>query len=149
MAGYLETYRAGEEGREKLLIRAAIGLVAVVIVGVILWFQFRDYNEKKQVNAFLSALNNKDYKRAYEFWGCSYEKPCPAYNFEKFMEDWGPSSPHANVAAAKLKATKSCNAGVIQYVQFPGDEVQLWVDRKNKTLGFAPWPVCNPRMPKG
>jgi hypothetical protein len=23
----------------------------------------------------------------------------------------------------------------------------LWVDRKTKYLGFAPWPVCNPRLP--
>lgn len=148
MAGYLETYRAGEERREKILKRGAIALLVLLILGAILYFRFRDYAEEKRIRQFLGALEQKDYRTAYQFWGCSVDNPCRDYNFDRFMEDWGPSSKHANAAAAKLTTTKSCSAGVIQYVQFPSDEVQLWVERKDKTIGFAPWPICNPRMPK-
>jgi hypothetical protein len=148
MAGYLETYRAGEERRENILKWIAIGFVVAAILGIILYFQLRDRAEKQRIQAFLSTLGTKDYKKAYEFWGCTFEKPCRDYSFDRFMEDWGPNSAHANVSGAKMTTTKSCNAGVIQFVQFPNDEVQLWVERKDKIVGFAPWPVCNPRMPK-
>ena len=148
MAGYLETYRSGEERREKILKWGALALLVLLILGVILYFQFRDYSEEKRIQQFLSSLEQKDYKKAYSFWGCTFEAPCRDYNFDRFMEDWGPSSKHANIAAAKLTAKKSCGPGIIQYVQFPSEEVQLWVERKNQTLGFAPWPICSPRMPK-
>jgi hypothetical protein len=26
-----------------------------------------------------------------------------------------------------------------------GDTLNLWVESKDLTLSFAPWPVCNPR----
>jgi hypothetical protein len=148
MGGYLAGYGAGEEQREKKIKLLAVTLLIVLIVAAILYFQFRDYPEEKQIKAFMGYLGQKDYKAAYELWGCSDAHPCPSYAFPKFMEDWGPQSPHANVAAAKLAKTKSCQTGVIQFVEFPGkDEVQLWVERRGKTIGFAPWPVCNPRMP--
>lgn len=148
MSGYLETYRAGEERREKILIRLSIAMAVLLVAGGILWWYFRDYTEEKQIQQFLSALEQKDYKRAYSFWGCTFENPCRDYNFERFMEDWGPSGKHANAAAAKLTTKKSCGLGIIQYVRFPAEEVQLWVDRKDMIIGFAPWPICNPRMPK-
>jgi len=147
MAGYLEGYGAGVENRIKIYRWSAIGLVAAIIIAIVLYFQFRDYSEEQKVKQFLASLQTQNYKGAYSFWGCTDVHPCPQYSFEKFMEDWGPKSPHANVQQAKLATKKSCTNGVIQFLDFPGQEqVQLWVERKDKTIGFAPWPVCNPRM---
>jgi hypothetical protein len=148
MGGYLAGYGAGEERREKIWWRVALGVLACAILAGILYFQFRNYSEEKQVKEFLARLKAGDYKSAYSLWGCSDEHPCPQYTFEKFMEDWGPKSPHADAAAAKINKIKSCNAGIIEFIQFPGqsEDVQLWVERKDKVLGFAPWPVCDPRM---
>ena len=147
MAGYLEAYGAGVDRRLKIYRWAALAAVAVLIVAVILYFQFRDYPEQKKIQGFLNSLQSQDYKAAYSYWGCSESHPCRQYSFEKFLEDWGPKSPHANARQAKLATKKSCTNGVIQFIEFPGqDDVQLWVERKDKVIGFAPWPVCNPRM---
>lgn len=146
MPGYLEGYGEGAERRGKIIRWIILGVIVVGVLTAALYFLLRDRAEKKQLETFLEDLKRKDYRSAYALWGCTDQSPCPQYAFNKFMEDWGPSSPHANADAAKMTKTKSCSTGVIQFVQFPGDEVQLWVERRSKTIGFAPWPVCNPRM---
>jgi len=148
MAGYLEGYGAGEERREKTIRWIVISALLLVIVAIGLYFQFRNFREEKQISIFFELLKRQEYKAAYAMWGCTDAHPCPQYVFDKFLEDWGPKSPHANISSAKLAKTKSCDTGIIQFVEFPGqDEVQLWVERRDRVLGFAPWPVCNPRMP--
>ncbi len=147
MAGYLEGYGAGDERREKTTRWIILSVVILAIVVIAGYFQFRNFREEKQIGTFLELLKRQDYKAAYAMWGCTDSRPCPQYAFDKFLEDWGPKSPHSNLASAKLAKTKSCDTGIIQFIQFPGqDEVQLWVERRDKVLGFAPWPVCNPRM---
>jgi hypothetical protein len=147
VSSYLEGYGAGEERRNRILKWLALGTVLVIILGVVLYFRFRNYAEEKQIESFLDHLRNKDFKSAYALWGCTDANPCPNYAFEKFMEDWGPASPAANIAALKLGTTKSCPTGIIQFVEAPGQpEIHLWVDRSDKTIGFSPWPVCDPRV---
>lgn len=147
MSSYLEGYGAGEERRNRILKWLALGMVLLIILGVVLYFQFRNYAEEKQIESFLNHLRSKDFKSAYALWGCTDAKPCPNYAFEKFMEDWGPASPAGNIAAVKLGTTKSCATGIIQFLEAPGQsEIHLWVDRSDKTIGFSPWPVCDPRV---
>ncbi|MEO8125485.1 MAG: hypothetical protein ABJF23_11000 [Bryobacteraceae bacterium] len=147
MAGYLEGYGAGEERREKTIRWIVLSVLLLAAISTAGYFQFRNYREEKQIKTFIELLKQQDYKGAYALWGCTDAHPCPQYALNKFLEDWGPKSPHANIAAAKLAKTKSCDTGIIQFVEFPGnEEVQLWVERRDKVLGFAPWPVCNPRM---
>ena len=143
----MEGYGAGEERRGKIIRWIVLSVVLVAIVGTAGYFQFRNYREEKQIGKFLELLKQQNYKIAYGMWGCTDSHPCPQYAFNKFLEDWGPKSPHANIESAKLAKTKSCDTGIIQFIQFPGqDDVQLWVERRDRVLGFAPWPVCNPRM---
>ena len=147
MAGYLEGYGAGEERREKTIRWIVLSAVLLAIISIAAYYRFRNYREEKQITTFLEYLKKQDYKSAYAMWGCTDAHPCPQYAFNKFMEDWGPASRYTNITAAKLAKTKSCDTGIIQFIEFPGQpEVQLWVERRDKTLGFAPWPVCNPRM---
>ena len=144
---YLDTYGVRDARREKIVKRLLAAAAAILILGLILYFQFRNYAEEQQVKTFIEHLKRGDYKAAYGLWGCTDATPCPQYAFDKFMEDWGPSSPQAKIAEAKVASTKSCEGGIIQFLRFPDNhEVQLWVERKDKTIGFAPWPICNPRM---
>jgi hypothetical protein len=41
---------------------------------------------------------------------------------------------------------KSCDKGIIQLLQIKGQDVNIYVDRTTLVIGFAPWPVCNPRV---
>lgn len=149
MSGFLETYGAGEEQRIRWIRRGALAAVLLLAIGLTAYFLLRNYREVRQAERFFELLERKDYPAAYALWGCTEESPCRHYTMEKFMEDWGPGSPHAGVSSRKITKTRGCRDGVILEVQFGSNPPDyLWVDRATRNLGFAPWPVCNPVLPK-
>jgi hypothetical protein len=148
MTGYLEGYGVIEARREKTIKRILLALLVVVVAGGTLYLVFRNYREKQQIQLFFELLRNQNYQAAYELWGCTESHPCPDYPMQKFMEDWGPKSPRVDIADLKITRTRGCSTGVIFQVDVGKSEPEyLWVDRGNKLIGFAPWPVCNPRLP--
>jgi hypothetical protein len=141
MAGYLDTYGAGIDRRIKLIKTAVIALVAVVALGAVLFYIFHNYSEEQRVKQFLAALSAKDYRTAYRMFGCTEAKPCTAYAFDKFMEDWGPAAGH-DPSHARVTRSLSCGTGVILTVDYGQRQEKLWVERKDKTIGFPPFDVC-------
>jgi len=142
MPGYLDNYGAGEERRIRIIKRIVISLVSAVVLGGILFFVFHNFREERQVKQFLSLLKSGDYKGAYTLFGCTDAKPCRAYPFDKFMEDWGPSSGH-NPANARVTGSRSCGSGVILTVDYGQNRREkLWVERKDRTVGFPPFDGC-------
>ncbi len=140
MASYLEDYGEAQARRSRKLRWLILTPLIVILIATVAYFKFRDYSEYKRAANFLDLLKKKDYKSAYALWGCTDQKPCPQYAFDKFMEDWGPSSPMRNPDQARISGKKGCKTGVINFVQVPGQEdVQLWVDRRTGEIGFAPW----------
>ena len=171
MSAFLDQYGVGDEQREKRIKLIVLFVVVALVLAGVLYLVLRDVTEKRQVTRFLELLRNKDYEGAYALWGCTPQQPCRDYPMNKFLEDWGPASPHANAAEARLErkqpcgtrvidlwihaiaskfttpSTCSCDRGIIRTVVFPGGEqVDLWVERKDNLIGFAPWPICAPRM---
>ena len=143
MAGYLDNFGVSDAKREhrtKTILLAVLGIVVVTLGGY--WF-LHDYQEKRQVSRFMNLLEEKKYEDAYRLWGCDPAKPCRDYNLAKFMEDWGPKSPHPDITQAHVRRTRSCDTGIIQILQYkPGDEVFLYVDRTNRNIGFSPFDYC-------
>ena len=46
-----------------------------------------------------------------------------------------------------VHAVWHCQTGIIEVMDFgAGNTLNLWVESKDLTLSFAPWPVCNPRL---
>jgi hypothetical protein len=142
MAGYLDTYGAGVDRRIKLIKTAVIALVAAVALSAVLFYIFHNFREEQRVKQFLAALSAKNYREAYRMFGCTEAKPCTAYAFDKFMEDWGPAAGH-DPSHARVTRSLSCGTGVILTVDY-GQQRQekLWVERKDKTIGFPPFDVC-------
>ena len=148
MSNYLDDYGAGEARRSRIRNRILLTTALLAVAGGAAYFTFRNYSEEKQAKAFLEHLRAKQYEQAYRVWGCTETKPCRDYSYEKFLEDWGPKSAHADVSRLEVTRTRSCSHGIIQTLRFnEKDEVLLWVDRSDLSLGFAPWPVCDPRIP--
>ena len=149
MSSYLEEYGAGEEQRARRLSRIKrAGIVAglVLLSAAVAYAVFRNYPEQQQVKTFLENLRNKDYQSAYRLFGCTETNPCRDYAFQKFMEDWGPQSGHADAASAHIGMSQSCGTGVILRVDYQGAEpVPLWVERNTHLLSFAPDPECRGR----
>jgi hypothetical protein len=149
MSDYLDNYGQGDARRERIRNRILIGLATVLVVGAAGYFLFRDYREKQQARQFFEMLAARQYAEAYRMWGCSEQSPCRDYNYEKFLEDWGPNK---DPAALKIVKSQHCRNGIIQTVQYgSGEPVPLWVNRGDLLLSFAPWPVCDFRfqMPTG
>lgn len=171
MSDFLAGYGVEEEKRERIVKAVLLAIVVLAVAGGSLYLALRTYPARRQVNQFLEYLRSGDYKQAYRLWGCTETSPCRDYTFEKFMEDWGPASPHANAKAARIRNMNpracgpgvlytlgtlaahllgergcDCGSGVIHTLSFPGgEEVAIWYERKDKTLGFAPWPACLPQ----
>jgi hypothetical protein len=140
MASYLEDYGEAQARRSRKLRWLILTPLIVVAIVTFLYFKLRDYREYRRAIQFLELLQKKDYKGAYALWGCTDEKPCPQYAFDKFMEDWGPAGQLKNPEQARIADTKGCKSGVINFVRAPGmEDIQLWVDRRTKEIGFAPW----------
>lgn len=148
MAGYLESYGAIEERKarnRKLWKRGLIALVCAIVVALLLYALLHNYSEESKAKAFVADLQNHRYQDAYRMFGCTQQKPCRDYDFSKFMEDWGPSSDHANDANVKIGMSQSCGDGVLIRLDYPHSQpVLLVVDRNTKVLSFAPsdWVEC-------
>ncbi len=147
MAGYLDTYGESEVKREKIIKGTGIAAAIIIIASGSLYFFMRDFQEKQKLNSFRELVSKKDYKAAYAMWGCTDAAPCPQYSFERFMRDWGPDSPVGKSAQVSVLRTNSCTDTVIQVWNIGAkEEVNVLVNRKDKLIGFAPWPVCDPHM---
>ena len=147
MSSYLEAYGAAEEQRVKrirLVKNGAIALAIVLIAGLTLYGIFKNHSEEQQAKAFVNLLRARDYQGAYRMWGCTEAHPCPSYPFEKFLEDWGAGSAHADQATAQIGLSQSCGSGVLIRLDYRGAEepVSLWVERDTQVVSFAPWPEC-------
>jgi len=147
MASYLEAYGAAEEHRAKLihLIKnVSIIVGSVLVVALIAYGVFKNHSEEQQVKSFVSLLQAHDYQGGYRLWGCSDTHPCPDYPFDKFLEDWGPKSTHADQSSAKIGLSQSCGSGVVIRLDYQGSEepVSLEVERSTKIISFAPWAEC-------
>jgi len=151
MSSYLEAYGASEELRARRIRwikTTSIVVVCVLIVGLTLYGLLKNRSEEQQAKLFAQLLSQNDYSGAYRLWGCTDNTPCPNYPFGKFMDDWGPKSPHADESAAEIGLSQSCGSGmgsgVVIRLDYKGSEqpVTLWVDSSTKVISFAPWEEC-------
>ncbi len=62
-----------------------------MVLAVIAYFILHNYFEKRVAKEFLSEVNAGQYQKAYEKWGCTAQHPCPNYDYQRFLEDWGPA----------------------------------------------------------
>jgi hypothetical protein len=147
MASYLEAYGAAEEQRAKrvrLIKISAIMLVSLIVIGLIAYGILKNRPEEQQAKTFVSLLQAHDYQGAYKLWGCSDTHPCKDYSFDKFLEDWGPKSAHADQSSAHIGLSQSCGSGVVIRLDYQGSEepVSLDIERSTNVISFAPWAEC-------
>jgi hypothetical protein len=142
MSGYLDQYGAGEEKRIRIIKTLVISVVALIVVGGTLLFVFHNYRQEHQVKHFFALLESHDYQTAYDLW-VRTDSDRRAYPFSSFMQDWGPQSPHRDVADYRISRSRSCGSGVILTVDFgKSQQEKLWVQRDDLTIGFSPLPGC-------
>jgi hypothetical protein len=156
MPGYLDQYGAGEEERNKLIIRSVVAIVAIVAAVALGWYLLKNHHQESVVKTFVDDLRKGDYQGAYREWGCTPEKPCSAYSFNNFMTDWGANATGnttGNNAAPDpgilgITDSESCNTGVLLTLSVNRTRTEeLWVDKNNDAISFAPYPICPYKSP--
>ena len=141
MGSYLQQYGAGEERRNRIVLRIILSCIGVLIAVWILYLVFHNYSEKQAVKRFLAQVNARDYSAAYSDWGCTTAAPCRNYDYHRFLEDWGPSKKISS--PWKIASVDGCKAFVTVNVEASGAELQsLGVERGTKTIMYAPAPEC-------
>lgn len=145
MGTYLQQYGVEEVRRNRKVRTILIVAGTVVVLAVIGYFILHDYFEKRAAKDFLSEVNAGQYQKAYETWGCTAQHPCPNYDYQRFLEDWGPAKKKSG--SWDISNTDSCRSFLTVNVQAPGTELQsLAVQRSDKSLGYAPAPECQERQ---
>jgi hypothetical protein len=150
MPGYLDQYGAGEEERNRLIIRCIAAAVAVVAVTSLGWYLLKNHHQESVVKTFLADVRRGDYQAAYRDWGCMAAKPCSGYDFDKFSEDWGAKAKDGPPDPGILGITdsESCNNGVLLTVAVNATrQERLWVDKGGDAIAFAPYPICPFKSP--
>ncbi len=141
MGGYLQTYGAGEERRNRIIKWIILGCIAALILAWILYLVFHNYSEKQAVKKFLAEVNSHNYQQAYSDWGCTAAKPCPNYDYKRFLEDWGPDK--KITSPWQIASVDGCKSFVTVNVKAAGAELQsLGVERGTDTIMYAPAPEC-------
>jgi len=135
-----------------------ISISAIVVLCLILGWNFRHYPQEHVVDRFFAALQQKDYEGAYGVWNHDPEwKQHPEkyskYSFPEFMKDWGPGgewgvikSYHVDGSAVpkggngtKFDVTASGIVVVVTVNDRVADKAHIWVEKADKTLGFSPY----------
>ena len=135
-----------------------IAIIAIVLVCVILAWNFRHYPEERQVDKFFAALQQKDYERAYDIWNQDpdwkqHSEKYSNYPFSSFMQDWGPGgewgiikSYHVDGSAVpkggngtKFDVGSSGVVVVVTVNERVAQKAHIWVEKSDKTLGFSPY----------
>ncbi|MBS1823415.1 MAG: hypothetical protein JST61_15820 [Acidobacteria bacterium] len=145
-------YDARGETRKTALIFGAIGFVllaAVVGVGGYLlghgWF-FTNLAAEHKVDKFFTALEAKDYNKAYALWMSDpdWQKHPEKYDYtlKRFTEDWttespvGPITSH-HVDISKTDGSGTFGTGIIVAVRVNGGQkIFMWYEKKDKTLTY-------------
>lgn len=120
--------------REKRIRNAIIGVIVAAILAAFLYYEFKNYPEERVVKQFLTALQNGDYQGAYRTW-----QPSSSYTFQDFQRDWGPNGDYGKVQQFKIKSSHETGSGVLIVALVNGREARLQVEKKDKSMAFAPF----------
>ena len=118
-----------------------VSLALVVVVGCLLVYRFANFREERIVRRFLEELKAGNYQKAYQIWG-----PSATYSYQDFMSDWGERGYYGKVTGYKILDSETRGSGVAVYVEFAHlkKPMALWVERKTRTLSFAPFTAQPP-----
>ena len=139
-------YDEAREKRRRTII--IIVVVAILIVAALAW-HFRHFRQEREVSSFFTALEQKDFAKAY---GIYYNDPdwkqhadkYKDYPLNEFERDWGPSGDFGYITSHKMdgsQTAKSPTNGVIVFVKVNGrpEPTKMFVDDEKHTLTLWPF----------
>jgi hypothetical protein len=113
--------------------------LALVIIGGTAYIALRNYAEEQALSRFLTALEQGNYREAYQLW-----QPSSTYAYDDFLHDWGEHGDFGKIRSFKILGSRSKGSGlVIVLVTINDNDLEppheILVDRKTKGLAFSPF----------
>ena len=109
--------------------------LVVFILGGASYFVLRNFPEERAVSHFLTALENGNYREAYQLW-----QPSPSYSFQDFLHGWGPQGDYGKIRGFQILGTRSKGQSLVIVtikVNNVDPPLDLVVDRKTKGLSYS------------
>ena len=132
--------------RRNMIIISAV--VAVIVIAALLWW-FRNWPEEHKVDQFFTALEQKDYEKAYGIWTADpdwkkHQERHTKYPFGEFYIDWGPGGEWGLIKSHKVDGAanpKGAATGVVVQVTVNdrAEKARVWVEKSDKTFSFSPY----------
>ena len=120
------------------------GLVALLAIAIGLWY-FWNWPQEHRVNQFFAAIEAHDLPKAFGIWNHDpdwqqHPQQYAQYSYGRFETDWGHNSDWGDIKTHTIVMSKTVGSGVVVGVDVNGQKtpVFLWVEHKNKTIGFSP-----------
>ena len=116
--------------------RYILTALVVIIVGGAGYFVFRNFPEERAISRFLTALEQGNYREAYQLW-----QPSSTYSYQDFLHDWGERGDYGKIRTFKVLGSQSKGAGTVMVTVTINDRespLQLLVDRRTKGLAYTP-----------
>ena len=134
-------------------IYAIAGVVLLIILGFLV-YHFWNWREEHAVSRFLTAIEHKNYEKAYAIWNADpdwkqHPQKYAGYNFGTFELDWGPTGEYGEIRSHKIRTSltpkNSSGVVVISMINDRKVPLALWVETKDRSITFLP-PTLNIRI---
>lgn len=138
-------YDPARERRRKQVVAL---VVVLLLVAATLLYWFRNWPEERVVDKFFTALEQKDYEKAYGTWMADPDwkqhlEKYKRYSYGEFYLDWGPGGQWGLVRSHKIEGSARPKGGsgvvVVVTVNERAEKARIWVEKKDKTLTFSPY----------
>jgi hypothetical protein len=122
--------------KPKGLLRRYLVLWILLVVGTgsILFILLRNYSEERAVTRFLTALQQGQYREAYQLW-----QPGPSYTYEDFLSGWGEKGDYGRIREFKILGARSEGSKTVVVIVSINNTppIEIAVDRKTKGLAYS------------
>jgi hypothetical protein len=141
-----QPYDPTRDKRRRVVIIVVI--LILILIGGISW-KLRFWPEERVANKFFSAIEHKNYERAYGIWMADpswkqHPQKYGRYPFATFYEDWGPASEYGTITSHQIEGAgypqTGPGNGVVVTVRINGRPVTatVWVSKNDKSMSFPP-----------
>jgi hypothetical protein len=133
--------------------RRTIATAVVVVIAIAVYLYFTRYDsEKKVINNFFQAIEQKDFEKAYGIYYADpdwkqHQEKHSGYTINQFKLDWGPSSEYGAITSHQVdcaleppKKDFASATGVVVVVIINNlhESRSMWVEKKSKTISDSP-----------
>ncbi|HWR36193.1 MAG TPA: hypothetical protein VN622_10020 [Clostridia bacterium] len=138
-------YDPRRDRRRNIIIGSII--LAILILLPLAWW-FRHWPEEHKVDQFFTAIEQKDFEKAYGIWVADKDWKLHPQKFTKypigeFYIDWGPGGEWGLIRSHKVDGSAAPRGGsgvvVVVTVNDRVEKARIWVEKSDQTLSFSPF----------